>query len=256
MKGLIIKDLMCLRKQRIIFSLAVIETFIVSVMFVQSYKYGNIHKAAAVIVSLDPEGSWLVNLGSLLILILFMLIPIALTDVTVVFEYDDKAGFAPVSASLPVSTEKRVLSRYFSAFSMLGIGVGADILISFILSRITDIIDFKDFLSIILSSASIMIMFDSLAVLFCFRLGKGKEAASRLVSLLAMFCGFFLVFFKKIREILVCISNETVADLSYITGALDFIKEKYYLLLAAAFVVTVASYLCALKTATEKRGII
>ena len=42
MKGLIIKDLMCLRKQLIIFSYVVIAVLVISVMFVLSARFGNI----------------------------------------------------------------------------------------------------------------------------------------------------------------------------------------------------------------------
>ena len=72
MKGLVIKDLMCLRKQRTVFYLTVIETLIVSVMFAQSYKHGNIHKAAEAMISFGPEGSWIVNFGAVSILFLLL----------------------------------------------------------------------------------------------------------------------------------------------------------------------------------------
>ena len=45
MKGLVIKDMMCLRKQRVIFCYVVFCTVVLSVMFVLSAKFGNIAQA-------------------------------------------------------------------------------------------------------------------------------------------------------------------------------------------------------------------
>ena len=45
MKGLIIKDLMCLRKQRVTFCFTVLSVIVISVMFVLSAKFGNIASA-------------------------------------------------------------------------------------------------------------------------------------------------------------------------------------------------------------------
>ena len=43
MKGLVIKDLMCLRKQGIVFMYVVIATVVLAVMFVLSSQFGNIY---------------------------------------------------------------------------------------------------------------------------------------------------------------------------------------------------------------------
>lgn len=125
MKGLMIKDLMCLRKQMILFAYTVAGVLALSIMFVLSVRFGNIADA----------------------------------NQTMIFRMDGKAGFSSISSILPLSVNKRVLAKYLTVFMMFGIGVVVDIVISFVLSMFTDIISFVDFFGIIISAASLMCIY-------------------------------------------------------------------------------------------------
>ena len=104
MKGLILKDVMCLKKQLTVFCYVIVGVIIVSLLYVLSARFGNLAEAGREMMRTDDMSHTDVrNIGTLA-LVLFMLLPIAtIGDMANVFESDGKAGFARVSAALPVS---------------------------------------------------------------------------------------------------------------------------------------------------------
>ena len=191
MKDLIIKDLMCLRKQRIIFIYTVVATAVLSVMFVLSARYGNIHAGTMQMVAEKQlNGVDVKNMGTMA-LVVFMILPIALVgDAATVFVYDGKAGFANVCATLPLSINRRVMAKFITVIMMFGIGVSIDLVISFVLSVLTDIITFSEFLGIIISTASVMGIYGSITIFYCFCLGYGKESYAQILSIFSMVVAF------------------------------------------------------------------
>ena len=262
MKGLIIKDLMCLRKQRITFLFTVICTAAIGAMFVISERTGNIHT----LNSMDSDLSAIdIKTIGTLVLVLFMLIPLTLAgDVGTVFGYDAKAGFSKVGGSLPIPLEKRILAKYLTNFMMLGIGILMDMAIAGILSGLTDLISFGDFVGIILSVAAVMLMFGALTIFYTFCLGEGKNDSALFLSIFTLFVGFIVLRFRKVlafMKMIVAASGpqEEVSaeiDLSAITDMVDFLKDKYYILLLIAALVTVGSYFGSVYKVKSKRGMI
>ena len=122
MKGLVLKDLMCLRKQLMIFGYVVVGVLVLSVMFVLSARFGNIAMANQAMVATEGlSASDITNLSTN-VLILFMLLPLATVgDFANVFTEDGKAGFFNVSSVLPISVKKRVLAKYVTIFAMFGL---------------------------------------------------------------------------------------------------------------------------------------
>ena len=94
MKGLIIKDIMCLKKQLTIFAIVLIAVAAVSIMFAISAKCGNIAIGNDYMLAEEKNLDELdITNISTLALVLFMLIPPALlADLFYVFDCDKKAG--------------------------------------------------------------------------------------------------------------------------------------------------------------------
>ena len=255
MKGLLIKDLMCLRKQCLLFVFLVFAVFIVSIMFVLSVRFGNMARLAQTESGLEDE----LEMVSTFVLMLFMLLPISMTgDITSVFVADGKANFSRVSSSLPISIEKRLLSRYLMLGAMFGIGIGVDIVIAFILSLLTEIISFADFFGIIISAASIMLIYSALAILFCLMLDYGKEAYAQSCAISTMMLGFYIFSYKDINHLFTSIfleSGEEAVESSFF-HFLDFLKYKSYVVFIIAIVTVFLSYGLSLAVAKRKRGII
>ena len=259
MKGLIIKDIMCLKKQLTVFAIVLIAVAAVSIMFAISAKCGNIAIGNAYMLEEEKNLDELdiTNLSTLA-LVLFMLIPPALlADLFYVFDCDKKAGFYKVSASLPIPTEKRLLARFLTIYTLAAISAGTDILIALVLSLITDIIKFKDFLGIIISGISVISIYGALVIFFCILLGYEKDRYVQILTILTMLAGVVLINFNKIKTVIYRISLQDGSAASINEWALlDFIKEKSYILLISALAVSVCSYFASCFIAKRKRGVI
>lgn len=259
MKGLIIKDLMCLRKQRITFFYIVAVVLIVAIMYVLSARFGNIALAGKeMMVENNMTDIDIKNLSSLA-LVLFMLLPIAMVgDVTSVFAADGQAGFANVSAILPLSIEKRVLSKFITILAFFGIGVSTDLVISFVISLLTDILSFQDFFAIIITCASALFIYGALICVYMFLFGYGKESYAQLCSILSIVIGLVLANFEKAKALFIsCFSEEAeVLDVNPMEVVLGFVKNNSLKVFGVALLIGIVSYLLSVWIAKRKRGIV
>lgn len=259
MKGLIIKDLMCLRRQRITYIYIVLVVLIVSVMYVLSAKYGNLAMAGKEMMVENNMTDIDVKNLSTLALIMFMILPLAMVgDISSVFIADGKAGFSNVSAILPLSIEKRVLAKYLTLLSFFGIGVATDTLISFVLSLLTDIISFTNFLQIIVTSASILFIYGSMVCVYMYIFGYGKESYAQTCSILSIIFIFVVLNFQKVKIVfLSCISDDMeVLDVNPIEIISEYAMDYTVPVLMLAILIGILSYALSVIIAKYKRGIV
>ncbi len=259
MKGLVIKDIMCLKKQLTTFAFVIAGVVIVSVMYVLSTRFGNLAKVGVALLDENNNMSEIdvKNLGSMA-LVLFMFLPIvSVGDMINVFMADGKAGFVKVSASFPVPLKNRLLARFITIFSLLGIGALADILLAGMLCMLTDIMSFGEFFGVIISVSSLMCIYSALVILFCIMLGYGKEQYAQCFSLLSMAAAFIIVRFKDLKSVFIRIFIEEHGfDSDTFWQPLDFFKEKGYVFFFIAVFVMILSYMISLNIAERKRGVI
>ena len=257
MKGLIIKDIMCLKKQLTIFVYVLISDLIVSVMYVLSARFGNISAAGKVMLAENQmSGIDIKNLASMALVFFMLLPPATVCDMVNVFQADGKAGFYKIAGALPVSLKKRVLSKYLTIYTLFLIGGAVDILMAALLAGLTDLITFKDFFNIIVSCVSVMSIYSSLVILYCIVIGYGKEMYAQLLSIGTMLLAVILVNWNTLRKIMTAIITDDIGDAVHIWRILDFIKEKSWILFIIAILTSVLSYVLTTVTAERKRGVI
>lgn len=251
MKGLILKDLMCLRKQLIIFCYVVFAVFVVAVMFVLSARFGNLALAGRELQMDQGLSAFDVRSIAKTVLVLFMLLPIATVgDMANVFAEDGRAGFVKVASVLPLSVKQRVLARYITIFAMFGIGVAVDLVLAFTLSLLTDLISFTELFGIIISAASLMSIYSAFVIAFCILLGYGREQYATLLSVAMIAMAVIGCNYAKIKAMLL----EQGAGGELLRNFMDFISHKSYVLLIAAILMIVLSFLVSVVTAERKRG--
>ena len=101
MKGLILKDVMCLKHQLRVFVFVIIGVVFTSILFVLSARYGNLAMAGAEMLQTEQATEIDVKNLASVALVLFMLLPIATVgDMANVFEADGKAGFYRLAGAL------------------------------------------------------------------------------------------------------------------------------------------------------------
>ena len=259
MKGLIIKDIMCLKKQLTTFAYIMAGVVVISILYVLSSRFGNLAKAGSALLDENNNMSQVdvKNLGSM-VLVMFMLIPIvSVGDMLNVFIADGKAGFFKVSASLPVSLKKRILSRFLTIYALFGIGAAVDILLALILSLLTDIMSFGNFFGIIISSASVLSIYSALVILYCVSLGYGKEQYAQVFSLLTIIVSFVIIKFQAVKSVFIRIFIEEQGfDSGTFWKPLDYFRDRGYVFLIIALLVSAFSYGLSLYIAERKRGVI
>lgn len=260
MKGLVIKDIMCLKKQLTTFAFVLAGVVVISILYVLSARFGNLSEIGKTL--LDENNNMtridVKNLGAEA-LVMFMLIPIvSVGDMLNVFIEDGKAGFSKVSASLPVSLNKRMLARFLSIYALALLGVMVDTILALILSTLTDIMSFGSFFGVIISSVSFLSIYSALVIFFCTALGYGREQFAQVLSLLTIVLSIVIVKFKSIKNIFVQVILEDGAsfDSSTFWKPLDYFREKGYVFLIIAVSVSILSYFLSLYIAERKRGVI
>ncbi len=262
MKGLVIKDLMCLKKQLITFCYIVISVLVVSIMYVLSAKYGNIASINQY-MSEDLSEIDIKNISSL-VMIMFMLLPVAdVCDFVTIFREDNKASFSKISAALPLSISQRVGAKYITVFLLFGIGAFIDICIAVILSQLTDILTFSEFMGVILSITSVMCMYSCLVILFCLLFKGGNEDLATICSLgTLLFIAVTVNWRKVIKVIWVMVGvnpageSEMEETMIMIPDMLHYLQEKMWVFILAALVILVVSYLLSVLIAKRKRGVV
>ena len=251
MKGLIIKDLMCLRKMRATFIFVTVSSFVITVMALISARYGNIALAEQEYLTGGTDMPMSpVHLLWYAVAVMVLLPLASIGDsLTLVFEADKNSGFANVAGALPVSVKHRVSARFIALFLTCGTGTIISLLLSFILSLFTDIMTFGDFAGLVLSAASLILIFSALEMILIFLLKMKNTDYARIISLLIMSAVFILCSLGKIIE-----AVRAMKPTELITDGLLYLENRWFILAAAAAVCLLISYFVSAGIAERKRG--
>lgn len=254
MKGLLIKDFFCLKKQLINYGFIIAGVIVISVMFVLSYNFGNIHAGFMEMVDSGQNTGESITMIASNAMLLFMLIPIACTgDITNLVIEDEKASFYKVASALPVSVDRRVACRFMAGYLFIVLGAAVDLVLSVILSSLTDVISLEKYCGVIITFASVMMVYISLFILFTYILGKGKTIYANILPLLIGLLVCICVSFNKIKAFLTDTDDNALMDLYNRTT--DFMFHRSYLLLTAAIIISGSAYFAAVYIAKRKRGV-
>lgn len=254
MKGLLIKDFFCLKKQLVNYGFIIVGVIVISVMFILSYNFGNIHDGFAQIMESEQNNETYVMRIARSAMLTFMLMPLACTaDVLNLFTDDKKASFYNVAASFPLSIGKRVACRFITGYLFIAIGVAVDVLQTFILSFMTDIISFGMFCNVIVSFASLILMYISIFIFLAYLLGNEKTTYVAVIPILIGVAVYITANFGKLKDFITGVDDGALIELY--DQATEFIFHKSYILFIAAVIISGASYLAAVYTAGKKREV-
>lgn len=254
MKGLLIKDFFCLKKQLINYGFIIAGVIVISIMFVLSYNFGNIHTGFMEMVDSGQNDAESITMIASNALLLLMLIPIACTgDITNLVTDDENASFYKVASALPVSVGRRVACRFIAGYLFIFMGAAVDLTLSMILSSLTDIISFGKFCGVIITFTSVMMMYISLFILFTYILGKGKTTYANILPLLIGLLICICACFNEIKAFLTDSDDHALMDLY--NKATGFMFHRSYLLLIAAVIISGGAYFTAVYIAKRKRGV-
>ena len=254
MKGLLIKDFFCLKKQLINYGFIIVGVIVISIMFVLSYNFGNIHAGFTEMIDSGESTETGITMFAVNALLLFMLIPIACTgDITNLFVDDENASFYKVASALPISISRRVACRFIAGYLFIAIGVAVDLIMSILLSSLTSVVSLGKFCGVIVTFASVMMMYISLFILLVYILGKGKTTYANVIPLLVGTVVYVCPNYNRLRAFLMDSDDNALMEVYHRTT--EFIFHRSYILLIAAIVISGGAYFMAVRIAERKRGV-
>ena len=254
MKGLIIKDFYCMKKQFVNYVAVIIGLVVTTIMFVLSFNYGNIY-----ISRMDMIADGQATLADTIevanrVMIFLMMLPIACAgDLDGLFRADHQAGFYKIAAGLPVSTAKRVASRFITALIFVAVGAVIDIVISLILSMLTDIVKFGEFANTIISFSSLMFMYGSVVILLMYIFGTKVSGYAGIIPFLIVVAGLVIAGFDGIKRLMVYEDDSILRQYFNIIHTL--ITGRSYVLLIAAIITASIIYPLSVFFADRKKGV-
>ena len=251
MKGLIIKDLMCLRKMRVTFVFVTVSSFVITVMALISARCGNIALAEQEFLTGGSDMPMSpVHLLWYAVAVMVILPLASIGDsLTLAFEADKNSGFADVAGALPVSVKQRITARFITLFLTCGTGTVISLALSFVLSLFTDIMTLGDFAGLVLSAASLILIFSALEMILIFLLKMKNTDYVRIISLLIMAAAFIAGSLGRIIN-----AVRSMNPTGLITDGLLFLENRWNILAAAAAGCLLVSYFVSTCIAERKRG--
>ncbi len=248
MKGLIIKDIYCLRKQLTTYGFIIFGVAAVAIMFVLSERYGNLRET----VSGMQEAGFDIAAVVKIAVMFFMLLPLVCTgQIGDLFNYDKKASFYKTAASLPVSTEKRVLSKFLTALLFLAAGLAVDIAMAAVISSVSDILLFSKCAGTLVSISACVMTVTSIIIMLDYAGVKPDYAPFFPIG-----AGFILFVIVKFRDIKSLLLNDDFGSFSaFFHKLINAFECKSYIFAIVAVAVAAVSYFVSVYIAKQKKGV-
>lgn len=142
MKGLILKDIYCLRTRIMTYALTLVAALVIGILISLSSEYGNMRldvmMGDAATVSEDDLAAHKVMLGGATFLAILLPLGVGF-DGIMTFHMDEKANFGDVLRTMPVKPVEIVLARFSTAYGFLLTGYVSSILIALLISPVVKI---------------------------------------------------------------------------------------------------------------------
>ncbi len=142
MKGLILKDIYCLRTRVMTYVLTLVAALVIGILISLSSEYGNMRLDVIMgddaTVSEDDLAAHKIMLGGATFLAILLPLGVG-CDGIMTFHMDEKANFNDVLRTMPVKPVEIVLARFSTAYGFLLTGYVSSILIALLLSPVVKV---------------------------------------------------------------------------------------------------------------------
>ncbi|MGN0164765.1 MAG: ABC-2 transporter permease [Lachnospiraceae bacterium] len=254
MKGLVRKDLYCLKKSIKLFAAVTLGIIVISVLFVLSTKYGNIAKA---IDSLDKSGDMSrENFFKVYQLAIWacLAVPMAfIANVTDCFKEDNRADFSKFLFTMPVKYSGIVGARYISCLIFAGVSFLGSVIAAFFISLATDTFGFAGLLSVLSFIAAVLIVYMGVVLFLIYVIGSNHTDLIQCLPFIAVAVIAYIIFSVKIMSIGDGQLNQ-IMESAILKKGKNFIESYGIFCLLAGLVFLGLSYLGSLAVMNRKKG--
>ncbi|MBO4670093.1 MAG: ABC-2 transporter permease [Lachnospiraceae bacterium] len=263
MKGILIKDVYCLKRKLFYWGITVFMAGAVCLMFVISSKHGNLAKFFAEWENTeDPESAadavFMIPFLCKWVLSIFLLLPLAAAFdlVQSVFTDDENASFYKVAASLPVSRFERVGARATLIAAALSSGIVIDMILLAFCVPATDLLTYREAMEVVMAFAGVALLCQSVALWFGYRFGAKAAMYGNLLTLAGLAVLTVLGNLKLLKRTFTA-PDELKSGYLYdlFDKAVSFLENKGHFVLLIAVPVFAVCYFAACSAAVRKRGV-
>ncbi|MBE5886100.1 MAG: hypothetical protein E7284_06815 [Lachnospiraceae bacterium] len=142
MKGLILKDIYCLRTRIMTYVLTLVAALVIGILISLSSEYGNlkldVFMGEDTSVSEDDMAAYEMILGGATFLAILLPLGVGF-DGIMTFHMDEKANFGDVLRTMPVKPLEIVLARFSTAYGFLLTGYISSVLIALLISPVVEV---------------------------------------------------------------------------------------------------------------------
>lgn len=142
MKGLILKDIYCLRTRIMAYVLTLVAALAIGILISLSSEYGNlkldVFMGEDTSVSEDDMAAYEMMLGGATFLAILLPLGVGF-DGIMTFHMDEKANFGDVLRTMPVKPVEIVLARFSTAYGFLLTGYISSVLIALLISPVVEV---------------------------------------------------------------------------------------------------------------------
>lgn len=243
MKGLIYKDILCLKKNLKMFSLVTFGIVSLAVMYVISSKHGNV----ADFMSKTDFGedtmtkTLLLSMLNMALLIVINIPMAFIGNILDCFNEDKKAGFHNILFALPISKRKIVAARYASLLLYLLLGFVCTGVSAVTISIVSDEYTFFEIMGTVFSFAGANLVYMSIVMplLYFFGQAKGEIILIAPIGIALIGVGAYLINkFENIPDELF-----DMESLKFMNSFIDFITSKGIFVFLAGAGCLLCSYL-------------
>lgn len=264
MKGLMIKDFYCLKKNSTEFLCVCIGVIVVGVMYFLSMEYGNMKgvveaQLLSTMEQLESESAtdrgmarFATEIFTAGPMCMITILPLVLfSNALMAFQDDEKAGFGKLTLSMPLSLHEIVGARYAVVLLYSLLSLGASLLSLGLVALTTDVVKFGTAMGMCLSIYSLLLLLCAVNMfeLFAFRM----KDIERIVTYTVMpFCIVFSIAFLVITLRNPELCNKIIV-LVMEKGEI-FLNKGYVYTLPAAIVALTGSYFGSVWVIGKRKG--
>lgn len=253
MKGLVLKDFICLKKSFKLFVCVTLGVIAVAVMFVLSSRFGNVADLFNDYDSTDTMSRNMLLTMIDLSLHFILLIPIAfIGNIIDSFEGDRKADFGKTLFSMPLNCYEIVGARYITLLIYGVIGMASSLLSAISICACSETIVLKDMMTVILFFGGLFIMDVCIGIPLVYKFGIKIYSITSIV-IICVFAVISGLIIKKEMDIYMDLPDEARMIMLF-NEIKDFIIEKGVLVMVLVILFFIGSYFCSVLIVKKKRG--
>lgn len=256
MKGLIIRDLYCLKKSIKLLLAVTAGVVLLAVLFVISTRHGNIASGVVSMRADDPEAAeqmfGMFEVG----IWVTLAVPLAfIANVTDCFKEDHRADFQKFLFTMPVKYSAVVGSRYITCLLFALVSYVGSMIAAFLVSLASDTYKFSELAAIVSVVASVFVVYAALVLLLMYIMGSSRADLVQIIPFVAIGVVVYAIFVRKMLSMDDAQLDAMMANMGeMLDKAKDTMMNYGVVSLLGALLILGLSYLLSVYVMNHKKG--